>query len=243
MFEHLKINKLTMFNEQDLRLFEERGVSVSQINKQLDSFKNGFPYLRLIAAATVGNGIMRLTEAEENKYIGLWTDFLANDNKKIAKFVPASGAASRMFKNLFAFLDAADDAPTTDFMRVFFNGIHNFAFFADLNKVYSKEFGKTIDEAIKNDEYKSIVMCLLQTPGLNYGSLPKALIEFHKTVDGGVHTALEEHLEEGAQYAKNSCGEVNLHFTVSKEHRPLFEALVSKDLPAYSERFGVTYNV
>lgn len=158
------------------------------------------------------------------------------------KFVPASGAASRMFKNMFAFVDADYTTPTTDFEKSFFNNIHEAAFYRDLDSACQRIYGKNIDELLSANQYKEVVKAMLDKEGLNYGALPKGLLKFHKYVNGS-RTPLEEHLVEGALYAREKDGTVNIHFTVSTEHRALFEALVNKVVPAYEKEFGVKYNV
>ena len=130
------------------------------------------------------------------------------------KFVPASGAASRMFKNLFEFLSAEYDKPTTKFEQAFFDGIRNFAFYDDLNVACQRTAGKDIPGLLEEGNYKAVVAALLETAGLNYGALPKGLLKFHKYPEGP-RTPLEEHLAEGAMYAAGKSGKVNVHFTVS----------------------------
>ena len=230
-----------MFNDQDLKLFKERNVTVEQIEAQLNAFKTGFPYLKIVSAATVDNGIMKLSAEEEAHYVSVWNQYLEGD-AEILKFVPASGAASRMFKDLFSFLDSESATPDNDFMKKFFGNIHNFAFYGDLNKAVEAKCGVGIDALMERGEYKPIVACLLKSDGLNYGSLPKALLEFHK-IGGEIHTALAEHLEEGAQYASNKENKVNVHFTVSGEHRALFEKEIEKLKPEFSKAYGVSYEI
>ena len=230
-----------MFTEHDLQQIKDHSLSVEQIERQLDAFKKGFPFLKLSAAATVGNGILRLGAAEEEKFINEWESYLAAGGH-ILKFVPASGAASRMFKNLFSFVDGDRDVPTDSFMKNFFDEIHKFAFYDRLNAKLEETEGATIDQLMKDGKYKTIVSCLLMPKGLNYGSLPKAMLDFHK-VGSEVHTAMEEHLEEGAQYAKNSSNEVNLHFTVSEEHKSLFDDKLKESMPVMASKFGCEYNV
>ena len=230
-----------MFTEHDLQQIKDHSLSVEQIERQLDAFKKGFPFLKLSAAATVGNGILRLGAAEEEKFIIEWESYLAAGGH-ILKFVPASGAASRMFKNLFSFVDGDRDVPTDSFMKNFFDEIHKFAFYDRLNAKLEETEDATIDKLMKDGKYKTIVSCLLMPKGLNYGSLPKAMLDFHK-VGSEVHTAMEEHLEEGAQYAKNSSNEVNLHFTVSEEHKSLFNDKLKEAMPVMASKFGCEYNV
>ena len=205
-------------------------------------FEKGFPFLKLSAAASVENGgIMLAAEADQQRYLAAWDAYKAGD-KKIVKFVPASGAASRMFKNMFEFLGADYDVPTTDFEKKFFDHIHNFAFYNDLNAACMDNTGKNIDALIAEKNYKAVVANLLEAAGLNYGSLPKGLLKFHRYADG-VRTPLEEHLVEGALYAAGKSGDVFVHFTVSTEHRELFQKLVDSKAAEYAAKYGVNYHI
>ena len=163
-------------------------------------------------------------------------------DKVVVKFVPASGAASRMFKNLFEFLGADYDVPETKFEKTFFEQIEKFAFYNDLNAACEKAFEKNIPALMAEGDYKAVVAALLEAAGLNYGALPKGLLKFHRYEDGS-RTPLEEHLVEGALYAANKNGKVNVHFTVSPEHRRLFENLVADKAAVYAKKYGVDYNV
>ena len=156
--------------------------------------------------------------------------------------MPASGAASRMFKNMFVFLGAEYEIPTTDFEKKFFANVHNFAFFNDLNAACEKNNSKSIDTLVAEGNYKAVVANLLENAGLNYGALPKGLLKFHSYEDG-VRTPLEEHLVEGALYAAGKTGKVNVHFTVSTEHRELFQALVAEKVAQYAQKYGIEYKV
>lgn len=108
-----------MFTPEDLELLKEKGITEQQISEQLHCFETGFPYLKLEAPAGLGNGILSLDDTAVDHYLDVWDEYLAT-NPAIVKFVPASGAASRMFKNLFEFLDADYAEPTTDFEKKFF---------------------------------------------------------------------------------------------------------------------------
>lgn len=219
----------------------KKGITEAQIAEQLKCFESGFPYLELDGAASLEKGIMALSGQDQEAYLAAWDAFQQQD-KKIVKFVPASGAASRMFKNMFEFLGADYDVPTSDFEKKFFTQIHHFAFFADLDAACQKNEGKGIDELIGAGQYKPVVANLLEGAGLNYGQLPKGLLKFHK-YDEGARTPLEEHLVEGALYAAGKSGEVNVHFTVSAEHRALFEKLVEEKAAQYAAKYGTQYHV
>ena len=124
-----------MFDEKDLEQFKKKGTNSDKVTAQLELIKKGFPFLELESAASVGNGIMAVDESQCNSYIKTW-DTYCSSGHKVTKFVPASGAASRMFKDLFAFLDADYSVPTTNFEKTFFDGIKKFAFFKDLNAAF-----------------------------------------------------------------------------------------------------------
>ena len=231
-----------MITERDKVLLAKKGISEDKLNTQLACFAKGFPYLRLAAAASTEKGILAPSHEEVDKYLEAWEAYTNDTAHRIVKFVPASGAASRMFKNMFAFVDADYTTPTTDFEKSFFNNIHEAAFYGDLDSACQRIYGKNIDELLSANQYKEVVKAMLDKEGLNYGALPKGLLKFHKYANGS-RTPLEEHLVEGALYAREKDGTVNIHFTVSTEHRALFEALVNKVVPAYEKEFGVKYNV
>ena len=230
-----------MLNTEDLKLLQSKGISEETFQEQLEAFKTGFPYLKIEASASGGNGIVKFSDDEIAECSAEWDNFLAGGGV-VEKFVPASGAASRMFKNMFEFMNGEADEPTTDFEKKFFNEIEKFAFYAALNAECEKNHGKDIATLKAEGKFKEIVQCMLKDCGLNYGFLPKALLQFHK-IGEEVHTPLEEHLEEGAQYATDKDNNVNIHFTVSPEHKPEFEKLISAKLPEFSEKWGVKYNV
>lgn len=230
-----------MFTQDDLQILASRGISEDKIKEQLNSFATGFPYLKLSASAAIDNGILAVDDTLAKKYLAEWNEYLAQ-NHRIVKFVPASGAASRMFKNLFEFLDAEYDAPTTDFEKKFFDNIERFAFYDALNDACVVLYGNTIDGLMEEGNYKEVVAALLGEDGLNYGALPKGLLQFHAYEDQ-VRTSMEEHLAEGAMYAGNAERDVNVHFTVSHDHLPLFKDLVEQVRPEYESMYNVKYHI
>ena len=227
--------------EKDKALLQQKGITEEQFREQLQCFVHGFPYLRLSAAASVEKGITVLSDAEQQAALAAWDAYTAGGHA-IVKFVPASGAASRMFKNLYAFLDATYDEPTTDFEKTFFANLPAAAYHADLDAACQRLHGAGVGELLAARRFKDIVSALLGKDGLNYGHLPKGLLKFH-TYPDGARTPLEEHLVEGALYARRHDGTVSVHFTVSPEHRALFEQLVARVVPAYEQQFGVKYDV
>lgn len=230
----------TDMTTQDKAQLEAKGISEAQIEQQLRDFQTGFPFLKLAGAAAIGRGILAVSDEQEKVYIQAWDDY-KTEGHHITKFVPASGAASRMFKDMFEFLSADYDVPTKPVEKQFFEGVHDFAFFQALDDSCQVNEGKGVDALIEDGDYKSVVANMLGADGLNYGQLPKGLLQFH-AYDDEVRTPLEEHLVEAALYAA-SKGEADVHFTVSTEHRNLFEALVERILPEYEKRFGIKYHI
>lgn len=228
---------LTKHDEQQLAA---KGISIPTFEGQLNNFKTGFPYLKVDGAATIGSGIVKLTDDQTKEFIEFWDKYKA-ENYDILKFVPASGAASRMFKNLFAFLDSDYNNPTTDFEKYFFANIKQFAFYDELNKTCLTLHNKGVEELVEIEKYKTVVAALLKEDGMNYGQLPKGLLLFHK-YDEGIRTAMEEHLVEAAQYASAS-GKAKVHFTVSEEHIELFKQKVEEKKSYYEQMFNVSYDI
>ncbi|BBE15970.1 ribosylnicotinamide kinase homolog [Aquipluma nitroreducens] len=231
-----------MFKPEDISQIKARGSQAEAIEQQIENFKTGFPYLKLSEAASNYHGIIKLSESEIQKYISIFEE--KNSNKlELIKFVPASGAASRMFKSLFSALDNLRKGKTTEEIMadkevaLFFNQLNQFAFYEDLQRLATSE-NKSVEEI----PAQKILEWVLLEEGLNYGNLPKALLKFHRYPDQ-IRTPLEEHFVEGAMYSKNSSGTVILHFTVSTEHQQAMEQLVAELKPKYEELFGVTYAV
>ncbi len=229
-----------MFTPEDRKQLSQKGISELQIENQLRQFREGFPYLHLRAAASIGNGILSPSDSESQAFVEAWEMYKA-EGHHITKFVPASGAASRMFKNLFEFRDGEQDAPQSDFMRTFFERLHDFAFFPALDDACVVVYGEPADALLEAGRFRDVVSALLDDEGLGYGQLPKGLLQFHAYRDCA-RTPLEEHLVEAALYA-TSDGKADVHFTVSTEHRELFEELVERVLPEYEKLFGVHYHI
>lgn len=231
-----------MFTPEELKQLEAHGLTKEQAESQMARFATGFPYLKLAASATVGNGIQRLTPDEEQAAILRWQQYLV-DGGEVAKFVPASGAASRMFKALYAFADgdemtAKADSPVGQLLAA----LDKLPFIAELDAACNNLYGANAAALYADGRHRDIVKAIISPDGMNYGSLPKGLLTFHKYADYTTRTPLEEHLAEGAETAA-SGGKVKLHFTVSADHRKLFEEKLAASLPDMSARKGVTYDV
>lgn len=238
------IKPFTMFSNNDLKQISALGISMKTIEKQLNDFKNGFPFARLQAPATKGNGIRTFNEKEIHELITNF-DRTAKD-MKLVKFVPASGAATRMFKHLFEFRGHADKDKVTDesdFNSVgyFFRNLANLAFYDDLRKIMSHA-GFSIDECFRKKDYSTILDFILTEKGLNYGNLPKGLVKFHHYGTFS-RTATGEHLVEGAHYCADRTKQVKVHLTVSPEHLSDFRDLIAYVQPYYESMFGVSYEI
>ena len=226
-----------MNKEKDLQQLSERNVTENQVNQQIAQLKRGTKYVQLIRPATLGDGILRLNETQVQE---MTADFEADKEfYQFTKFVPASGAASRMFKDLFSF---AESHSRTQFTDIFFAHIQSFAFFSDLNKACVKLYTADINALLRQGRKVDIVKALLLDNGLNYGKLPKALLKFHHYNDFD-RLALEEHLVEAARYATDAKGVAKLHFTVSPEHEMLFKETVNRLKNDYEAKYGVRYDI
>ena len=231
-----------MFTSEDLLMLSKRGITEEKVLEQLECFKKGFPYLTLDSPASINRGVIKADGTAVEVAADDWNAYL-QANHRIVKFVPASGAASRMFKNLYEFLNGGHDEPVTDFEHVFFDHIEFFGFYAALNDKCVELYGKDVATLMAECHHRQVVAALLNPEGLNFGQLPKGLLLFHLYEDSSVRTPLEEHLVEGALYAQDANKNVHVHFTVSPEHRELFKAKVASVVARYEEAFGVKYDI
>ena len=228
-------NQKDMFTNEDIKQIEQRGSSVQTVQDQVERFKKGFPWMKIVAPATPERGIQVLDDAAVEA-AGKYYDAAKINGK--CKFVPASGAASRMFKDLFSGLDAlkegkelADTAPAAKFV----DSIQGFAF-------YTPElFGEKVCQC---PEYRADVLSkTLTDEGLGYGAKPKGVLKFHKYTDGEIRTAFAEHLVEAQNYMRNDDGTANLVVTISPEHQHLFEEAYAEVKAAFEAKYGVQYNI
>lgn len=209
------------FSDTDIKQINEHGLSVATVEKQLRDFESGFPFARIVRPATINDGIVD-SDSDDN-FIKIYDN--EKQNYRITKFVPASGAATRMFKDLFDFLATNTANDTTDKVV---NNIAKFAFYDDLKKFLPE--GPTA---------RDIISTMLDSDKLNIGVLPKALIKFHK-YPNETRTAAHEHLIEGAAYAESN-GVVNIHFTLSPEHTDKFHELMNTVIPDAEQKFNVKF--
>ncbi|MDR2980573.1 MAG: DUF4301 family protein [Bacteroidales bacterium] len=229
---------MSIFTSHDLEQIKKRGSKADEVERQFACFSTGFPYSNLDRPATVDDGILRKSGGEVAAAIASYeTDFA---QEQIVKFVPASGAASRMFKSLFDMIDKDDEVAIVK-GRDFLQTLKLYPFYRDLAHVMQNR-GLFLKDLISQGDYKTIIRHILFEEGLNYSQKPKALLKFF---DYGTKTryAVEEHLVEAARYAKSSDGKCYLHFTVSSHHLDEFERVIEDVKPNYEQRFGVKYEV
>ncbi len=220
-----------MFSQKDLEQIETKGIEIQTVESQIQYFIDGFPWMSLTRAATPGDGILQLTDEQIQQALDTYEEYVPT--LRIVKFVPASGAATRMFKSLFAFLEAGKSDKSVE---EFFERISEFAFYDDLKAALAKD-GLEIETA----DRLTIAEYFLTSKGLDYGSLPKGLLKFHR-YENENRTPVEEHLVEGATYAR-SKGEVAIHFTVSPEHKAKFRELIEEKASEYAERHNLGFGI
>ncbi|MFY9153966.1 MAG: DUF4301 family protein [Prolixibacteraceae bacterium] len=231
-----------MLETGDISQIVARGSDPTRIEQQIENFKTGFPFLKITEAAGISHGIIRLTETDIQKYISVF-ESKVEGGLNLIKFVPASGAASRMFKSLYEALEELQNGndPESVLKKAeiskFFSSLQDFAFYDDLVDLAAAE-NKTIDQipALK------ILEWVLTETGLNYGNLPKGLLKFHRYTEGS-RTSTEEHFAEGAAYCRNKEGKVKIHFTVSPEHQRVFEQHIDRIKSGYEKQFGVSFEI
>lgn len=235
-----------MFTQEDLLQLEKKGITEEVALEQIRNFEKGFPFIKLAAPATTSSGILKMNAKELKEYVNYFED--GAGKLGILKFVPASGAATRMFKDLFSWRDKlSQGVPVKTIVQedknaaLFFEKIKVFAFWDDLSALI-QDMGMNADELVEKEDFLPLLNTLLEDDGLGYAMLPKGLLKFHRYEDS-VRTPVEEHLVEGAQYACDNEGSVKLHFTVSSEHRGRFVNHVGDILNVYEGNFGYRFEI
>jgi len=230
-----------MYTPSDMEQLNQKGISIKQLEEQIQFLQKGFPALTIVAPVSTQKGIRSIPISDHEEYIQEWETYLKS-NKQVMKFVPASGAASRMFKDLYEFLSASYSIPTTTYEQLFFDQITYFPFFNALNECCLLNEHKSIEQLIIEKEYPTVVKYLLEEQGLHYGALPKGLLLFH-TYPDEKRTPVDEHMVEGALYACDANRVVNLHFTVSSENREPFRQWIETKRTFYEQKYDVSYNI
>ncbi|MEP5611316.1 MAG: DUF4301 family protein [Cyclobacteriaceae bacterium] len=220
-----------MFTNEDEKLVAEKGISKKVVSEQLQRFQKGFKPIKLERAAGVGDGIIRLSSIEMDRYQKHFEAFQGS----VLKFVPSSGAATRMFKDLINFkanflgTDEEFNALTSNnenSVFVFLNHLESFAFYGELKKAFRKKYDSSLEEAYLKREYAEILEVLLTEEGLNYENLPKGLLSFHQ-YGSKSRTPLEEQVVEGWAH-RGGREELSIHFTVSPEHQDKFKKRIAE---------------
>lgn len=237
-----------MFSEKDIEQIHNKGITLDQVNAQINRLKNGMTHSNLLAAAKVGRGIHAYDALESNDLVKFYDS--QKEQHNLVKFVPASGAATRMFKFLFQFLNRFSTSKDTikkyvekygdDLIETFVSNLTDFPFY---NQVVSKiqEQFPNYEDFTEEEYYYNFVKTMLDENGLNYSFFPKGLLPFHKYNNEFI-TAFEEHLFESTLYA-SSKGNANLHFTVSEKHHSYFLKELDNIKPHLEKNTGVNFNV
>jgi hypothetical protein len=240
------------FSQADYEQMERLGITEAEVERQLGIFREGLQPVQLERPCTVGDGIERLESDQQTPLMARWQEAAAGG--RLGEFVPASGAATRMFafihriRNDLARITRADieagvareDGDYKDFQK-FIASLDRFAFVQPLRRLMA-EASISLDERLASGEYTEMVDFLLQPEGLGFGSMPKALIPFHRYPDH-LRTPVEEHLVEATHTVPDGNRCCRLHFTVAPE---IEEAVVQHGRRAamdYGEKLGVNYEL
>ncbi len=237
------------FTPQDIAQIEAKGLTVKAVESQINTFKKGIPFTTIKAAATIGNGILKLKTANISNYVTLFDT--QKQTLSLLKFVPASGAATRMFKFLFEFLetynsdkdsiDASLNNSSVNPLSVFIKGIEKLPFY---NQVIASltNSGIQFNTLSQSEKLWCFANRMLSETELNFGNFPKGLLPFHNYKNNHIATAFEEHLYEAAAYAtvKNTA---NVHFTISKHHETKFASEFERIKQHITKNTGVNFNI
>jgi hypothetical protein len=226
-----------LFSEEDLNIFFAKGLEEAEVLRQLEILQKGPVPLKLARPAGVGDGIAQIIPDETNTYVSIYDEVTTEG--RVLKFVPASGAASRMFRNWYLYQQGRSNSD--GFAVKFCSDIGNFAFYDDLERVMALH-GKNIQSYLRPQKCADVIEYITSTKGLNYGWLPKALIKFH-VYPGRSRTAMEEHLVEAAHYVRDARNICRVHFTVSEEHESAFRDSLLEARSYYEQLFGVSYEI
>lgn len=230
----------TCFSQKDLQHLTAHGHTPETVLAQIEMFKKGMPFTTLQRPCTVQDGIIVLQPSDMDALEALYAQAVSAG--RVTKFVPASGAATRMFQTLLAVYEQqepVDSKNQQDFLP-FITNLHQFAFYDALQELLG-QYGSTIETLLQHGQYSELLGYLLTPKGLNYANLPKALLHFHRYADR-CRTPLEEHLVEAAAYAQDSGQVARVHMTVTPAHAEAMQAHIEATR-SYYERTGVRYEI
>lgn len=236
------------FSNRDLHQIEERGITPEKVEQQIDIFKRGNITVTISEAATVKNGILQISEEEGEQLISFYNR--EKDRLNILKFVPASGAATRMFKPFYSFLkeydpareelDAYLDRKNDAQLELFMSRYKDLPFYEEVLEK-AQDLHPDFSELSEEEQKYLFTQIMLEERGLNLGDQPKGLIPFHKYEDH-VASAFEEHLWEAVDYASYQ-DKVRIHFTIAEEHREKFEAEARRITPRLESETGMSFEI
>jgi len=227
-----------LFSEADIRQIEAECLTAEKLMMQISLFESGVSPVKMNRPCTVNDGIVAVAEEDLPEIIALCSENILEG--RMLKFVPASGAASRMFRDWYRYLEKGG-LDSRDAEKTFNEDLKKYAFFEELNQVISRN-GESLEGLIEEGKYIDIMAYILTTKGMNYGNLPKALLKFHRYPHDS-RTALEEHLVEAIQYVQDANHVCRVHFTVSKEHQKDVSDLISRVKGHYEHFYGVTFDI
>ena len=238
-----------MFTEKDLHQIKNKGLTPEKIERQIGNFQKGFPFIKLSAPAIPGNGLNSYSDKEVISLANFFDDNYKN--YQILKFVPASGAASRMFKHLFEFRQSYNNNPEDiaayqsdkGFNSIFnfFTNICKFAFYEQLKQLMAND-GHDLDKLIDDYDFNPILDYFITEKGMNYANRPKGLLLFHDYPDEP-RFSVEEHLVEGANYSTDKTNISRVHLTVSPEHQSKFEDVVNDKKGKFEDKYKVKFDI
>lgn len=231
------------FSKQDTQQILNHGLTIDKVEVQLNNFSKGFPFVKLVSPAVIEDGILSLIDKEIDSYVSYYENIITKH--KVLKFVPASGAATRMFKDLIDFIGKYNGLPYTlkEFPAVkkTIDNLEKFAFYEEL-KICIESKGLSIEEYLNKGDYASIINFILSDIGLNYSNSPKAWLSFHNYADV-TRKSIEEHLVEASYYSKQEDNTINIHFTVSPEHKEGFKRIIDGLVVSYNKRYKSNYTI
>jgi len=237
------------FSEQDIQQITKKGLTEKEVLSQIALFKSGLPFANVVDAATIGNGIIQLNEKDINEVVSYFEEH--RSHFKFLKFVPASGAATRMFKFLFQFLK--EYRPIIQSLNAYINrndlkdlpffliGMEKFPFY-EIVLQQIKSSGVDYQKLNPNERAHFFVKTMLEENQLNYGNYPKGLLPFHKYKNNHIATAFEEHLYESALYAVDD-NIAKLHFTISEKYKDRFTNEFKRIQEYVEQNTGVTFDI
>lgn len=249
--------------EADVAWIESHGLHLPEVEAQLALLRKRQQAPSFLRTASLEDGIQLYNEAEEAAFIAAWDAYLEK-GKTVGYFIPASGSASRFFRDLTNFLKADYDEPQTNFEKNFFKHLSSFAFYSELNQFCVNKINQEVEELLEKKQYKKIISYLLTEEGLNYAAMPSSMFKFHTDKSKrfaailkylprrivkyyasfeDTRTPIQEILIESAMVSGTKGSTVNVCFTVKQEHRDLIEEYVREFVCPIEKKFGLSFFV